>query len=97
MSPAPGQNHLVRDERRQASEDAACSTAPVGEESPLQPASAPGARSTRSVRSAAAAGSALADDSSAATERSVDAEPDCNGIEAAEDAASECLVLASVC
>ena len=93
MCPAPGQNHLVRDERRQVSEDAACSTALVGEESPLRPASAPG---TRSARSAAVAGSALADDSSAATERSLDAEPDCNGIEAAEDAAREYLVLASV-
>ena len=87
---------MVRDERRQVSEDAACSTALVGEESPLQPASIHGVRSTRSVRSAAAAGSALGDDSSAAIERSVDAEPNCNCIEEAEDAAREHLVLASV-
>ena len=60
-----GQNHLVKDERRQISEDAACSTAFVGEESPLRPA---GARSA----SARAAGSALAPHSSAATERSAD-------------------------
>ncbi len=60
-----GQNHLMKDERRQISEDAACSTAFVGEESPLRPA---GARSA----GARAAGSALAEHSSAATERSAD-------------------------
>ena len=60
-----GQNHLVKDERRQISEDAACSTAFLGEESPLRPA---GARSA----GARAAGSALAGHSSAATERNAD-------------------------
>ena len=55
----------MKDERRQISEDAACSTAFVGEESPLRPA---GARSA----GARAAGNAPVDHSSDAAGRSAD-------------------------
>ena len=72
-----GQSHLVKDERRQVSEDAACSTAKIGEESPLRPAG---------VRSSPGAGvNALTDSSSAAMECSSDPECDASGGEAIEE------------
>ena len=72
-----GQSHLVKDERRQVSEDAACSTAKIGEESPLRPAG---------VRGSSSAGvNALTDSSGAAIECSSDPECDASTGEAIEE------------
>ena len=77
LPPLAGQSHLVKDERRQVSEDAACSTAKIGEESPLRPA---GVRGSSSVEV-----NALTDSSGAAMECSSDPECDASSGEAVEE------------
>ena len=77
LSSLAGQSHLVKDERRQVSEDAACSTAKIGEESPLRPAG---------VRGSSSAGvKALTDSSGAVMESSSDPECDASSGEAIEE------------
>ena len=67
----------MKDERRQVSEDAACSTAKIGEESPLRPAG---------VRGSPGAGvNALADSSGTGMECSSDPECDASSSEAIEE------------
>ena len=67
----------MKDERRQVSEDAACSTTKIGEESPLRPAGARG--------SSGAGVNTLTDSSSAAMECSSDPECDASSGEAVEE------------
>ena len=74
----------MKDERRQVSEDAACSTAKLGEESPLRPAGARG--------SSGAGVKALADINSAAMECGSDSECDASSGEAVEEVIGEQIV-----
>ena len=74
----------MKDERRQVSEDAACSTAKIGEESPLRPAGARG--------SSGAGVNAFTDSGSAALECISDTECDASSGEGIEEVTGKPIV-----